>query len=95
VAVSVSTDQDDDIIEILQDYTVRFIDRWLRWLDSPELVPEEQQAEQQKYDHTIRELGYSLDPMNQHFVPAFGEGEVKRMVNIRMGREQMNEARRY
>ncbi|MFW2404938.1 MAG: hypothetical protein ACN4GT_09230, partial [Gammaproteobacteria bacterium] len=87
IAVSISTDYGDDIIDLLQAYTVKFIKRWLGWLESPELVPENRQAQQQQYDHAIRELGYRLDPMNQHFVPAFGADEVERMVDIRMGRE--------
>ena len=93
IAVSVSTDRDDDIIDLLQNYTERFINRWLGWCDNPEAVPAEQQAAQQRHDHTLRELGYRLDPMNQHFVPAFGAAEVEKMVNIRMGREQMQESR--
>ncbi len=95
IAVSVSTDRDDDIIDLLQDYTERFINRWLGWCDNPEEVPPDQQAAQQKHDHSMRELGYRLDPMNQHFVPSFGAAEVEKMVNIRMGREQMQESRIY
>ena len=95
IAVSISTDHDDDIIDLLQDYTEKFIDRWLGWVDDPQSVPEDQQASQQQHDHNLREMGYRLDPMNQHFVPAFGADEVDRMVDIRMGRQQMQESRTY
>ena len=95
VAISISTDHGDEVIDELQSFTEAFIDRWLGWLDNPESVPEAEQAALQQRDHQLREMGYRLDPMNQHFVPAFGAAEVDRMVAIRMGREQMAESRRY
>lgn len=94
-AISVSTDQGNDVIDLLAEQANRCIDRWLGWLDNPETVPPELQADQQKFDHKVRELGYRLDPMNAHFVPAFGQQEVENMVNIRMGQQQIAESRRY
>ena len=93
VAVSVTTDHDDGIIDALEAYTTRFIDRWLGWLDSAEQIPVHLQAKQQEYDHAIREHGYRLDPMNEYFVSSFGKAEVDKMVDIRMGKQQMERAR--
>ena len=94
-AISISTALGNEVIGEWQTFTQHFIDRWLGWLDDPELVPEELQPEQQRFDHQLRDHWYRLDPMNKHVVPAFGAEEVETMVNIRMGRRQMQEARRY
>ena len=94
-AISISTALGNEVIGEWQTFTQHFIDRWLGWLDDPDLVPEELQPEQQRFDHQLRDHWYRLDPMNKHVVPAFGAEEVETMVNIRMGRRQMQEARRY
>jgi hypothetical protein len=94
-AISISIDHDDSVIDEWQEYTEMFISRWLTWFDDPERIPEPLQAEQQRFDHELRDHWYRLDPMNQHAVPAFGAAEVERLVQMRMGQEQMQASRLY
>ena len=57
-------------------------------LDTPEL-PIERRDEQQKYDYEVRELGYRNDPMNILPIQVFGEEEANRMLEMRIGTEQI------
>ncbi len=59
------------------------------WLDNATPLPQEQRAEQKLYDYTVRRLGYERDPMNKLAEQVFGADQVENMLNIRMGREQM------
>ena len=47
-----------------------------------------------EFDFTTRELGYRTDPMNVLPQKVFGEEEFNRRLNLRIGVEQMAEARR-
>ncbi len=92
---SLSADLTDENIDILEKYAYNALDRWFGWLDNAEPVPEEKRAELQKNDHTIRRLGYELDPMNVLAEKVFGEGKVEEMINVRMGRGQMERSKLY
>ena len=70
------------------------MDRWFRWLDEAETVPEAERAAQQEYDFTVRELGYRTDPMNVLPQKIFGAEEFNRRLDLRCGVDQMEEARR-
>ncbi|MGI9295080.1 MAG: hypothetical protein ACR2PS_13955 [Pseudomonadales bacterium] len=84
----------DANIDVLESYAFRMLDYWFNWLDDAEPLPQAERSLQQKYDFTVRRLGYERDPMNKLAVQVFGEGEVERMLNLRMGREQMENAQR-
>jgi hypothetical protein len=80
---------DDDNINALETYAYSMLDHWLGWLDNAAPVPEQERAALRDYDFKVRELGYARDPMNKLAEQVFGADQVGNMLNIRMGREQM------
>mgnify|MGYP006315404383 CR=1 FL=1 len=66
---------------------------WLGWLDAATPVPQSERLALRDYDFRVRELGYARDPMNKLAEQVFGAGQVENMLNIRMGREQMQRSR--
>ena len=76
-------------IDILEKYAYSMLDHWLGWLDAASPTPLDQRDELQVYDFKVRELGYARDPMNKLAEQVFGADQVENMLNIRMGREQM------
>jgi len=94
VATSSHAELDDANIDTCEKYLGEFVDRWFRWLDEAEEVPEEERAAQQAFDFKTRELGYRTDPMNVLPRKVFGEKEFNRRLDLRIGVEQMAEARR-
>ena len=89
---SLTADLNDANIDVLEEYSQSMLQRWLQWLDHAAPLPEAERAAQQQYDFTVRRLGYERDPMNKLAVQVFGEGEVDRMLDLRMGRTQMQRA---
>ena len=81
-------------LDICENYLKDFIDRWFGYLDDAQPLPESERAQQQRYDYMVRELGYRLDPMNALVVPVFGQDEFNRMLDLRMGKQQMDATRR-
>jgi hypothetical protein len=95
VATSATAELTDDNIDTCEKFLGPFVDRWFRWLDEAEEVPEEERAAQQKYDFTVRELGYRTDPMNVLTQRIFGDEEFNRRLDMRCGMTQMAEVRKY
>jgi len=93
VAVSSTAELNDKNIDTCEEFLGTFVDRWFKWLDEAEVVPEEQRAAQREYDFTVRELGYRTDPMNVLPQRIFGAEEFNRRLDLRCGIEQMKEAR--
>jgi len=58
-------------------------------LDEAEVVPEAERNQQQIYDFSLRELGYRNDPMNVLPIQVFGEEEANRMLDMRIGVDQI------
>ena len=52
-----------------------------------------ERAAQQEYDFKIRELGYRTDPMNVLPQRILGEQEFNKRLEMRIGTQQMAEAR--
>ena len=71
----------------------RFIGRWFTWLDEAEEVPESERNDQQIYDFQVRELGYRNDPMNVLPIQVFGEEEANRMLEMRIGVDQIEDSK--
>lgn len=94
-ALSLSAELNDENLDTLEDYAYRFLNRWLGWLDKATPTPETERATQQQYDHTVRRLGYQLDPMNKLAAQVFGEDQVDQMIQMRMGAKQMATTRKY
>lgn len=94
-ALSLSAELNDENIDTLEAYAYKSLDRWFKWLDEAEAVPVEKRAELQKYDHTVRRLGYEKDPMNKLAVQVFGEDKVEEMISLRMGEHQMAANKKY
>lgn len=92
-ATSSHAELNDDNIGTCEKYLETFVDRWFRWLDEAEEVPQEQRAAQQEYDYKVRELGYRTDPMNVLPQKIFGQKEFERRLNMRIGVTQMAETR--
>ncbi len=92
VCISHTAELTDANIDTCEQYLEGFLDRWFGWLDEAELVPEEERAAQREFDFAVRELGYRLDPMNVLPKRIFGDDEFNRMLELRIGSEQMREA---
>ena len=91
---SLMGDLTDENIEICADYAYRMLDHWMGWLDKATPIPEAERAAQQAYDFKVRELGYRLDPMNKLSEKVFGKEMIETMVDVRMGKGQMERARK-
>lgn len=94
-AISMSAELTDENMDVLEDFAYRFLNRWLGWLDNAQPVPAEKRTELQRYDHKVRELGYRLDPMNKLAAQVFGEDQVETMIDVRMGKAQMEKNKTY
>lgn len=93
VATSSTAELTDDNITTCEKFLGPFVDRWFRWLDEAETLPEEEREAQREYDFTVRELGYRTDPMNVLPQKVFGQQEFERRLNLRIGVDQMAEKR--
>lgn len=93
VATSAHAELNDDNISTCEKYLVGFVDRWFRWLDEAETVPEEERAALQDYDYTVRELAYRTDPMNVLPQKVLGMEEFNRRLEMRIGTRQIAETR--
>jgi len=89
VCSSYITELNDEHLDLCEAYLEKFVDRWFRWVDEAEPLPEEQRDAQQQYDFTYREMPNRLDPMNVLVPPIFGEEEGQRMLDRRGGIVQM------
>ena len=89
VCVSSHAELNDENIDYCARYLETFINRWFQWLDEAETVPLSERAAQQEYDLKVRELGYRYDPMNILPVEVFGEEEASRMLDLRIGMDQI------
>ena len=89
---SLMGDLNNDNIDLLADYAYTMLDRWFGWLDTATPVPADDKPALREYDFRVRELGYARDPMNKLAEQVFGADQVETMLNIRMGREQMQRA---
>ncbi|QFU76475.1 hypothetical protein EY643_12850 [Halioglobus maricola] len=87
---SLTAELNETNIDLLSDYAYRMLDHWTGWLDDASIIPEAEQSALRVYDHKVRELGYARDPMNKLAEQVFGADQVDYMLNLRMGREQMN-----
>jgi hypothetical protein len=94
IATSSTAELNDANIDTCENFLGGFVDRWFRWLDEAETVPEAERTAQQEYDFTVRELGYRSDPMNVLPQKIFGAEEFNRRLDLRCGVEQMEQARR-
>jgi hypothetical protein len=87
---SLMGDLNDSNISLLEDYAYHMLETWSGWLDVATPLPASRRAEQQRYDYTVRRLGYERDPMNKLAAQVFGEDQVQHMLNVRMGAAQMD-----
>jgi len=92
VTQSLMADLNDANIDTLEAYVDEKVTRWLGWLDDAPAVPEADRERLQQRDYVMRSASYGRDPMNKLAVQVFGEDMVDTMVDIRMGREQMQRA---
>ena len=93
VCVSSHAELTDENINFCENYLEGFIGRWFGWLDEAEEVPESERNDQQIYDYQVRELGYRNDPMNILPIQVFGEEEAHRMLDMRIGVDQIRDTR--
>jgi hypothetical protein len=95
VATSIMGELNDANIDVCETYLKEFVDRWFRWVDEAgkDPLPESERLAQQHYDYYVREIGYRTDPMNVLAQRAFGDAEFNRMLNLRIGMEQINATR--
>jgi hypothetical protein len=93
VAVSSHAELNDENITTCEKFLAKFVDRWFRWLDDAETVPEGERAAQQAYDYRVRELGYRTDPMNVLPQRILGPEIFNQRLDMRIGTQQMAETR--
>jgi hypothetical protein len=85
----------DENIDVCEKYLEEFVGRWFGWLDEAEKnpLPLHKRQAQQDYDYYVREVGYREDPMNVLALRGFGETEFKKMLDTRIGIDQIAETR--
>jgi hypothetical protein len=89
ICVSSHAELNDENIDYCETYLKTFIDRWFAWLDEAETVPLSERDALQTYDLKVRELGYRNDPMNVLPIQIFGAEEANRMLEMRIGVDQI------
>ena len=89
ICVSSHAELNDENIDYCETYLKAFIDRWFAWLDEAETVPLSERDALQTYDLKVRELGYRNDPMNVLPIQIFGAEEANRMLEMRIGVDQI------
>lgn len=83
----------DENIDACERYLDGFVGRWFKWLDEAPPVPAAERPALQDYDFKLREYGYRRDPMNVLVERVFGKAEYERMLDLRIGMQQIAEAR--
>lgn len=89
VCSSYITQLTDEHIDQCEAYLEEFVDRWFRWLDDAEELPDDQRDAQQQYDFTYREYTNRSDPMNVLVDRIFGAEQARFMLDRRGGTVQM------
>jgi hypothetical protein len=84
------TELNNEHIDQCEAYLEKFVDRWFRWLDEAEPLPENQRDAQQQYDFTYREFTNRADPMNVLAQRIFGQEQAAFMLDRRGGMVQMD-----
>jgi hypothetical protein len=91
VCTSIMGELNDENIGICEEYLEGFVDRWFGWLDEADAnpLPQSERLAQQQYDYTVREVGYRTDPMNVLAQRAFGQADFEKMLETRIGMQQI------
>jgi hypothetical protein len=94
VGHSYTAERADDVIDALEERVEQRFATWLDWVRDAEPVPESQRPELAERDHLLRESIYRLDPMNALAEKFLEPGMADRLIDARLGAEQIAEARR-
>ena len=89
VAHSYTAERTPENIEVLKGYVMKRFERWLELVRNAPTVPMEDRPALQARDHKLRELCYTMDPMNVLGERAMGVETARTMVAKRAGLEQM------
>ena len=89
VCHSYMTERTPDSVEAVCAYAVQRFESWLEMVRNAPAVPEAERAALRERDHRLRRLCYERDPMNVLAARAMGEDTAARMVQLRLGSEQM------
>jgi hypothetical protein len=89
VCHSYMTERTPANVEAVCDYAVQRFESWLELVRSAPAVPEEERAALRERDHRLRRLCYERDPMNVLAARAMGQETADRMVQLRLGSEQL------
>ena len=81
-----------EIVNVLREATFKRFDRWVRWVENAKPVPEDERLALMKRDHTVRELGYTQDPMNVISERMLGKERTQQMLEVRYGKAQIEES---
>jgi len=90
VCSSYITELTDAHLDQCEVYLEKFVDRWFKWVDEAEELPEDQRDAQQQYDFTYRDYTNRGDPMNVLAERAFGAEQGQFMLDRRAGHVQMD-----
>ncbi len=94
VGHSYTADRTEDVVEALRDRVEHRFATWLDWVRTAEPVPESERPVLARRDHFLRESIYRLDPMNTLAEKFLEPGMAERLIDARLGAEQIAEARR-
>ncbi|WP_104106799.1 hypothetical protein [Nocardioides sp. 616] len=91
IAHSYVAERTDDVVETLRQVVDDRVDTWLGWVREALATPVEERDALRRRDHTVRTLGYTLDPMNELSKKFLGAERVDELVAVRAGFTQMEE----
>jgi hypothetical protein len=94
VGHSYTAERTEDVVEALRDRVERRFATWLDWVRTAEPVPESERPVLARRDHFLRESIYRLDPMNALAEKFLEPGMAERLIDARLGAEQIAEVRR-
>ena len=82
-----------EIVDVVREATFKRFDRWTRWVENaPEVPNDERRLALMKRDHTVREYGYTQDPMNVISERMLGKERTQQMLEVRYGKVQIEES---
>jgi hypothetical protein len=92
VGHSYTAERSEGVVETLQDRVEDRFTTWLDWVRAAEPVPESERSALTERDHFLRENIYRLDPMNALAEKFLEPGMAARLIDARLGAEQIAEA---
>jgi hypothetical protein len=91
---SYTMERTPEMIDVLRESVLKRFERWVGWIQDATPVPEAERPSLMKRDHVVREFAYTQDPMNAISERMLGKERTQRMLDVRYGKAQIEEAER-